>query len=285
MLPLGRKQALKCKECGISAHKECHHMVPDFCGFPPKLLQQYKHTMVENEKKKQLKEVERTETQRQTEHWKKQFPTLPPIGELLNKQNRTSAPPSRPPPQLPQPIQSQQPLPPHLQQQQQQQIDTSVPIPPIATVYDKDRPQSPSSPHQRYRKSRGIGLDDFKFLSVLGKGNFGKVILAEERYSSNLYAIKILKKEFIIENDEVESTRSEKRVFQYATRELHPFLVNLHSCFQTESRIYFVMEYVSGGDLMWHIQQQQFSKKRAKFYACEVLMALEYLHRQNIIYR
>jgi serine/threonine protein kinase len=64
------------------------------------------------------------------------------------------------------------------------------------------------------------------------------------------YAIKVLKKEFIIENDEVESTRSEKRCFLAANRERHPFLVNLHSCFQTESRIYFVMEYVSGGDLM-----------------------------------
>ncbi|KAJ3056881.1 Serine/threonine kinase [Rhizophlyctis rosea] len=132
---------------------------------------------------------------------------------------------------------------------------------------------------------KGIGLDDFTFLAVLGKGNFGKVMLAEEKFSKSLYAIKVLKKEFIIENDEVESTKSEKRVFITATRERHPFLVNLHSCFQTESRIYFVMEYVSGGDLMWHIQHQQFSEKRAKFYACEVLMALEYFHKNQIVYR
>ncbi|ODQ52114.1 hypothetical protein SAICODRAFT_58541 [Saitoella complicata NRRL Y-17804] len=132
---------------------------------------------------------------------------------------------------------------------------------------------------------RKIGLDDFNFLAVLGKGNFGKVMLAEAKQNKQLYAIKVLKKEFIIENDEVESTRSEKRVFLVANRERHPFLLNLHSCFQTETRIYFVMEYISGGDLMLHIQREQFGAKRAQFYAAEVLLALKYFHENGIIYR
>ena len=109
-----------------------------------------------------------------------------------------------------------------------------------------------------------IGLDHFNFLAVLGKGNFGKVMLAETKRSRKLYAIKVLKKEFIIENDEVESIRSEKRVFLIANRERHPFLTNLHACFQTETRVYFVMEYVRGGDLMLHIQRGQFGAKRAQ---------------------
>lgn len=109
-----------------------------------------------------------------------------------------------------------------------------------------------------------IGLDHFNFLAVLGKGNFGKVMLAETKKSRRLYAIKVLKKEFIIENEEVESIRSEKRVFLIANRERHPFLTNLHACFQTETRVYFVMEYVSGGDLMLHIQRGQFGTKRAQ---------------------
>ncbi|KAG8926752.1 Serine/threonine kinase [Tulasnella sp. 419] len=134
-------------------------------------------------------------------------------------------------------------------------------------------------------RRRKVGLDDFNFLAVLGKGNFGKVMLAEEKKSNGLYAIKVLKKEFIIDNDEVESTRSEKRVFLAAARERHPFLLGLHSCFQTETRIYFVMEYVSGGDLMLHIQRKQFSLRQAKFYAAEVLLALEYFHANGIIYR
>ncbi|TFK20607.1 AGC/PKC protein kinase [Coprinopsis marcescibilis] len=134
-------------------------------------------------------------------------------------------------------------------------------------------------------KKRKVGLDDFNFLAVLGKGNFGKVMLAEEKKTNGLYAIKVLKKEFIIDNDEVESTRSEKRVFLTAAREQHPFLLGLHSCFQTETRIYFVMEYISGGDLMLHIQKKQFSLRQAKFYASEVLLALDYFHQNGIIYR
>jgi classical protein kinase C len=143
---------------------------------------------------------------------------------------------------------------------------------------------SPTKERKRSSKP-SVGLDDFHFLAVLGKGNFGKVMLAEEKLTGNLYAIKVLKKDFIIKNDEVESVKSEKRVFQTANLARHPFLVGLHSCFQTETRVYFVMEYISGGDLMWHIQQHQFSEKRAKFYACEVLLALEYFHQNNIVYR
>lgn len=144
-----------------------------------------------------------------------------------------------------------------------------------------------STPKESRSRSKkpAVGLDDFHFLAVLGKGNFGKVMLAEEKLTGNLYAIKVLKKDFIIKNDEVESVKSEKRVFQTANMARHPFLVGLHSCFQTETRVYFVMEYVSGGDLMWHIQQHQFSEKRAKFYACEVLLALEYFHQNNVVYR
>ncbi|KIJ17929.1 hypothetical protein PAXINDRAFT_167852 [Paxillus involutus ATCC 200175] len=178
----------------------------------------------------------------------------------------------------------------------QQTVSPQVPSPPPPPPqqYIQQRPQQaevtvvpqalPAAQRVPPRK-RKVGLDDFNFLAVLGKGNFGKVMLAEEKRSNALYAIKVLKKEFIIDNDEVESTRSEKRVFLAAARERHPFLLGLHSCFQTETRVYFVMEYVSGGDLMLHIQRKQFSLRQAKFYASEVLLALEYFHANGIIYR
>lgn len=137
-------------------------------------------------------------------------------------------------------------------------VTESVSIPPVTI------PRKAAPPANEAGTGRRIGLDHFNFLAVLGKGNFGKVMLAETKQTKQLYAIKVLKKEFIIENDEVESTRSEKRVFLIANKERHPFLLNLHACFQTETRVYFVMEYISGGDLMLHIQRGQFGTKRAQ---------------------
>jgi len=128
-------------------------------------------------------------------------------------------------------------------------------------------------------------LDDFHFITVLGRGSFGKVMLAEEKTTKKLFAIKMLKKQYIVEKDEVHSMMSEKSVFLTVSSINHPFLVNLHSCFSSASRIYFVMEYAQGGDLIYHVRQNNFTHSRAKFYLCEVLLALEYLHKKNIIYR
>ncbi|KAI9053071.1 hypothetical protein LZ554_003340 [Drepanopeziza brunnea f. sp. 'monogermtubi'] len=163
----------------------------------------------------------------------------------------------------------------------QAQAPAPEPVPPATAVI----PRKSAPPASESGTGRRIGLDHFNFLAVLGKGNFGKVMLAETKASKQLYAIKVLKKEFIIENDEVESTRSEKRVFLIANKERHPFLLTLHACFQTETRVYFVMEYISGGDLMLHIQRGQFGTKRAQFYAAEVCLALKYFHENGVIYR
>ena len=79
-------------------------------------------------------------------------------------------------------------------------------------------------------------MNNFTFLKTLGRGNFGKVLLVQEKKTKRLFAMKILKKEFIIENDEIPSMRTEKLAFQVANKDKHPFLISLHSCFQTEVR-------------------------------------------------
>ncbi|VDO92802.1 unnamed protein product [Soboliphyme baturini] len=126
-------------------------------------------------------------------------------------------------------------------------------------------------------------MADFVLLKVLGKGTFGKVILAKERKSDKLFAIKILRKDVIIAKDEVAHTLTENRVLQKTN---HPFLTSLKYSFQTADRLCFVMEFASGGELFFHLQRERlFSEERTRFYGAEIVSALAYLHENNIVYR
>ncbi|XP_022083041.1 RAC-gamma serine/threonine-protein kinase-like isoform X2 [Acanthaster planci] len=126
-------------------------------------------------------------------------------------------------------------------------------------------------------------LQDFEFLKMLGKGTFGKVLLVREKTNGELYAIKILKKEVIVAKDEVAHTLTESHVLQ---RTRHPFLTSLKYSFQTTDRLCFVMEYVNGGELFFHLSRERvFTEDRTRFYGAEIISALTYLHECNVIYR
>ncbi|CAH1271533.1 PKN2 [Branchiostoma lanceolatum] len=145
----------------------------------------------------------------------------------------------------------------------------------------------PVPPHQQEYTgtSSTMTMDNFRPVAVLGRGHFGKVLLAEYKNTGELFAIKALKKGDILARDEVESLMCEKRIFEAANSMRHPFLVNLFACYQTKGHVCFVMEYASGGDLMMHIHSDVFSEPRTVFYAACVVLGLQFLHEHNIVYR
>uniref|UniRef100_A0A3B4CWF6 Serine/threonine-protein kinase Sgk1 n=1 Tax=Pygocentrus nattereri TaxID=42514 RepID=A0A3B4CWF6_PYGNA len=125
---------------------------------------------------------------------------------------------------------------------------------------------------------------DFDFLKVIGKGSFGKVLLAKRKRDGKCYAIKVLQKKVILNRREQKHIMAERNVLLKNVK--HPFLVGLHYSFQTTDKLYFVLDFVNGGELFFHLQKERtFPEPRAKFYIAEMASALGYLHSLNIVYR
>ncbi|KAM5256832.1 serine/threonine-protein kinase N2 isoform 2-T2 [Ctenodactylus gundi] len=170
--------------------------------------------------------------------------------------------------------------------------DRNTVLPKSQPEYDPDVPDSGHSygggrEHEDRRSQQRFqfNLQDFRCCAVLGRGHFGKVLLAEYKHTNEMFAIKALKKGDIVARDEVDSLMCEKRIFETVNSVRHPFLVNLFACFQTKEHVCFVMEYAAGGDLMMHIHTDVFSEPRAVFYAACVVLGLQYLHEHKIVYR
>jgi len=128
-----------------------------------------------------------------------------------------------------------------------------------------------------------VGPEDFDFLKVVGRGAFGKVMQVKHKKSGEIFAMKILKKKQIVDSNQIDHTRSERKILEALQ---HPFLMTLRFAFQTNTKLYFVLDYYRGGELFFHLKKKKkFSEKASQFFVAEVALALGHLHSKDIIYR
>jgi serine/threonine protein kinase len=128
-----------------------------------------------------------------------------------------------------------------------------------------------------------ISVDSFHLLKVLGRGTFGKVMQVQKKDTGKIYAMKILKKTMILARDQVDHTKAERQILKTLN---HPFLMGLRYAFQTETKLYLVMDFFKGGELFFHLKnRRKFTEEEARFFVAEISLALGHLHTMDFIYR
>jgi serine/threonine protein kinase len=127
-----------------------------------------------------------------------------------------------------------------------------------------------------------IGPSHFRAIKLLGIGSFGEVFLVQKKDSKMLYAMKILKKDKVLSNNLVRYVKTERNVLSISS---HFFICGIDFAFQTSDRLFLILDFCPGGDLSQYLKEEDFfPEEKAKKYVCEVLLALEDLHKWGIIF-
>ncbi|XP_053114589.1 protein kinase C theta type [Hemicordylus capensis] len=247
------RQGLKCDACAMNVHHKCQTKVANLCGINQKLMAEALALIESTQQARSLRDPE-------------QILREGPIEIVLPDKDAPSAP-SIPVP----PIGKREP----------QGISWESPV---EDVTGRDSPVELEPKRDFQLDLPKLTIDDFTLHKMLGKGSFGKVFLVELKSTNEFFAMKALKKEVVLMDDDIECTMVEKRVLSLAWE--HPFLTHVFCTFQTKENLFFIMEYLNGGDLMFHIQIcHKFDTGRARFYAAEIICGLQFLHSKGIIYR
>ncbi|KAH8589752.1 serine/threonine protein kinase, AGC family [Bisporella sp. PMI_857] len=133
-------------------------------------------------------------------------------------------------------------------------------------------------------EKKHYGPNDFQILKLIGKGTSGQVYQVRKKGTKRIYAMKVLPKKVIVQ--EAAHTVGEQNILARRAIADSPFIVGLKFSFQTLTDLYLIADYMSGGELFWHLQKEgRFNEMRAKFYIAELILALQHLHSHDIIYR
>lgn len=161
---------------------------------------------------------------------------------------------------------------------EEDEVDEPQQQSPRLTREASDPPQKPTTTVEIT-----IGPQHFDLLKLLGTGAFGKVVLVQNRLSKELYAMKVISKKLLRKKNNVQYMKSERQIL---TKVQHPFLVSLKFAFQSETKLFLVMDFLGGGELFLHLRRRGLILEReVQFYLGEMILAMEFLHQQGIIHR
>jgi len=125
--------------------------------------------------------------------------------------------------------------------------------------------------------------DNFEILAVVGKGNFSRVFQARQKNTGHIYAMKVLRKHLLIERKQVQHIHESLKIIAQIR---HPFIMKIKSAFHTNDKLYLILDFINGGELFYHLKKEgRFSESRVRLYVAEMVLALEYLHKRNVVVR
>ncbi|KPA85298.1 putative zinc finger protein kinase [Leptomonas pyrrhocoris] len=149
-------------------------------------------------------------------------------------------------------------------------------------------PQRRGSPTGSFAGRSGslsaVGFGDFQLLTVIGRGTFGKVLKVQQRSTGKVYAMKIMNKSTVYKRCMTSYMKEEKSIL--TTMKPHPYIVRCYYAFQTDYYLVFIMDYLPGGELYDYLYPKlRLTPEAACVYAAELVLALEHLHRQDVVHR
>jgi len=165
-----------------------------------------------------------------------------------------------------------------------------IPLSDMSDSQDKNYPISPHNSKDKYKdeyqnkefKSK-ITIDDFQIVKVLGTGAFGKVSLVYNEELKRYFAMKSLKKEYIKKYQQTKHTKEERKIMEKID---YPFINKLYYAFQTKKSLFMITEFMAGGEMFHHLHEcGHFDENRTRFYIAELVLAIDHLHKNNILYR